>query len=92
MEVKYNDIYSYIIFDDGYDIYKNGEPILTQREPYAHVFKHNGTYEENAIAQIEDMVSTDSEISNIEKTRSDLDYLALMMDVELPSEDSEKGE
>jgi hypothetical protein len=44
---------TYEIFEDGYDIYLNGEPWISQRAPYDKMFLPDGTYEENAKAQIE---------------------------------------
>lgn len=55
--VKFNDKYSYEIFDDGYDIYLDGQPHITQREPYAHVYAPEGTYEENALLQLESLTA-----------------------------------
>lgn len=52
----YNDNYSYKIVDNGYEIYLNGELIITQyeneREDLAHVYKKDGTYEENCLLQL----------------------------------------
>lgn len=79
--------YTYELFNDGYDIYKDGNLVTTQREPYAHVYKSNGTYEENAILQIETLKESDSATTEAEVMRADIDYLALMTDVDLPSQE-----
>jgi len=87
---RYNDEYEYEIFDDGYEIY--GKTVtMSQHEPYARPYDRYKSYEENCILQIEDMMnqpepdpSTDSE-----KLRADLDYMSLMLDVPLPSEEEE---
>lgn len=78
--------YTYELFNDGYDIYKDGNLVATQREPYAHVYKNNGTYEENATLQIESLIAGDESTSDVEVMRADIDYLAIMTDVELPSQ------
>lgn len=82
--------YTYEIFDDGYDIYLNGNPHISQREPYAHVYKHDGTYEENALLQIESLTAPAEEVVSLEKLRADLDYVAVMSDLTLPSEEEEE--
>lgn len=79
--------YTYEIFEDGYDIYLNGNPHISQREPYAHLYKHDGTYEENALLQIADLSKDVEDASEVEKVRADIDYMALMLDVTLPSEE-----
>ena len=93
--IRYNDDYEYEIFDDGYDIYFQGVCTVTQRKPYDKVLLPGGTYEENAIAQLDGITSpqpkqpTPLDYQN----QADLEYLALMMDVELPSEMTpEEGE
>lgn len=50
--INYNDSISYEIYEDGYDIFMDGEKRVTQRIPYD---KPMGlpTYEENCLAQIE---------------------------------------
>jgi len=58
---NYNDIYSYEIFEDGYDIYnsENVDPDhawIRQRGEFSRLFVPYGSYEENAIAQIEDII------------------------------------
>lgn len=87
---KYDDTYSYEIFDDGYDIYKNDNVILTQRDPYGKVFIPDGTYEENAIKQLYELTHpAPIPPSQEEKNRADIDYMALMLDIDLPSEEEE---
>ena len=53
--IQYNDKHSYEIFEDGYDIYLNGETWISQRKPYDKVYKPDGTYEENALIQLEEL-------------------------------------
>lgn len=46
---------TYIIKEDGYEIYNNGKLWITQYEPY--IPNKNLSYEENAIAQIEELTT-----------------------------------
>lgn len=54
--IQYDDVLSYEIFDNGYDIfdrYQSEEiPWITQRDPYSKLFVPNGSYEDNALAQL----------------------------------------
>jgi len=83
--------YTYEIFDDGYDISKDGVVILTQRDPYGKVFDPDGTYEENAILHIEELTqpAPEPQPTEYEILRGDIDFLALMEDVTLPSKEGE---
>lgn len=88
---KYDDTYSYEILENGYDIYKDERKIISQPEPYAKLFVPDGTYEDNAIAQIQQMETppTPPEPTPDEILRSDVDFLALMEGVTLPSQEGE---
>lgn len=46
---------SYELLEDGYKIYLDGQDFIHQYEPY--IPDHNKSYEENAIAQIEELVA-----------------------------------
>lgn len=91
--VKFNDVFSYKIVEDGYYIYSTDGIKISQRGLYAHPFKTDGTYEENAILQIENIIKTreDSkkDTSILEVNQANIDYLALMLDVELPNQEEE---
>lgn len=88
---KYNDKYEYEIFEDGYEIYYDSS-IISQRGEYSHPYDLDKSYEENCLMQLEDLSRPFNPTANPEIIRSDVDFLALMMDVELPSEDSKEGE
>lgn len=81
--------YTYEIFEDGYDIYKYGKPYITQREPVTNLFVPAGNYEDNAKAQIEELLANEGP-SLADKNRADIDFMALMLDVELPTEEEEE--
>lgn len=51
----YNETLSYIIHDNGYDIYNNGQKWISQPEPYAKLYIPDGTYEENCLAQLAEL-------------------------------------
>lgn len=86
--------YTYKIFEDGYDIYREGDLIITQRTPYDKLFLPDGTYEENAEAQIASLENSSEPTPAVpteeEKLRADVDYLALIADVDLPSQKEEE--
>jgi hypothetical protein len=85
-------MYSYKLYDDGYDILnENDAVVLTQRKPYAKTFIPKGTYEDNAKAHINELNAPPEpyEPSLAEKNRADIDFMALMLDVDLPTEEEE---
>lgn len=59
--IQYNEHISYAFFDDGYDIYLDGEPWISQRAPYNRVYKPNGTDEENCMIQLEELTAVPEE-------------------------------
>lgn len=80
---------TYEIFEDGYDISIDGEVKYRQRDPYSKLFKPDGTYEENAELHVQ-MIEEELNPSIPEPTpeeilRGDVDYIALMEDLDLPS-------
>ena len=83
--------YTYKLFEDGYDIMNGNNRYLSQRDPYGKLLLPYGTYEENAIAHCEQLNAEPepSYVSPEEKLRSDVDYLSLMLDIPLPSEEEE---
>lgn len=85
-QVKYNDDYEYEVFDDGYDIYSHGILRLTQRGEFGKLFDANKSYEENAILHIESIIESSFAVQ-VEKLRADLDYVSIMEDIDLPSQD-----
>ena len=78
---------SYLIEPNGYSIYLDNQLWMTQYDNCSKLFKADGTYEENCIMQIEDMVkSYEAGLKNQadEKTmRAQIEYLAMMADVDL---------
>lgn len=56
--IQYNEHLSYEFFEDGYDIYLDGNPWISQRAPYNKVYKFNGTDEENCILQLEELATS----------------------------------
>ena len=92
---KYNDEWSYEIFDDGYELFSINGTHMIQRDPYGKLFIPDGSYEENALAQLEEMTrpAPPEPPSENEILRADIDYIALMEDLELPSYiDDQEGE
>ena len=58
---KYNEKYSYDVKNNGYEIYINGELVITQYDQYSKIYVPSGTFEENAIAQIEDLAQSEEQ-------------------------------
>jgi hypothetical protein len=85
--------FTYEIFEDGYDIFKYGKPYITQREPLANLFVPAGNYEDNAKAQIKEIEDSDPEGPSLaDKNRADIDFMALMLDIDLPTEEEPQEE
>ena len=53
--IKYNEDLSYKIVDNGYEIYINGQLVITQYDQYSHVYKADGTFEENCMIQLKEL-------------------------------------
>lgn len=89
-KVIYDEKYSYEVFDDGYDISitSTGVTAITQRVPYDKPMDPNKSWEENAILQIQSM-EVEPE-SSTDQLQADLEFMALMLDIDLPSD--KKGE
>lgn len=93
MSTQYKDSnYSYEVYDDGYEIFSDGVKIIKQREPYGKPIDRTKSYEENAILHIESLLAP-KPIDSQEIMRADLDYVAIMEDLTLPSQEiEEEGE
>lgn len=81
--------WEYQIFPDGYELWGNNGCYITQHAPHDKVFIPNGSYEDNAKAQIDILTQPPLPISE-DVLRADIDYLALMTDVDLPSQEEEE--
>lgn len=87
---RYDDTYSYEILDDGYNIYRNEAPnevYISQPEPYAKLYVPNGTYEENCLAQLDELTAIAHPQPNIvDILKSNIDFMAIMTDINLPND------
>ena len=98
--IKYNDDYSYEIYDDGYDIFADDMVVITQRGAFSKPYDSSKSYEENCILQLDDMTKepsppVDPQPTPEEINRADIDFIALMEDLVLPSKEllpEEEGE
>ena len=52
---------SYEVIENGYNIYLGGRLWIAQPAPYDKLYVPNGTYEENALAQIETLIPVEDE-------------------------------
>ena len=52
---KYNDILSFRIVDNGYEIYRNGNLWITQYDQYSRLYKEDGSYRDNCLIQLEEL-------------------------------------
>ena len=77
---------SYEVLEDGYAIYLDGEKWVEQRGQYGKPIDNSKSYEENCLAQIEELCTTvESSNSTDEVTtlKAQVEYLAMMSDVDL---------
>ena len=66
----------YFIEETGYTIYLDGQPWITQPDPFGKQYVPDGSYEDNALAQIEDLCNRpDPGPTEEEKLRADVDLL-----------------
>ena len=74
----------YEILDNGYNIYLGGNLWITQHDQYAHPLIPDGTFEENCLAQIEEITTPrEPVVAPEDQLRADVDYIALMTNVDL---------
>ena len=74
----------YSIESDGYSIYLDGKEWVKQRDPYGKIFVPDGTYEDNALAQIEEICNpAEPAPTKEEQLRADIDYIAAMTGITL---------
>ena len=85
-------VYTYEIVEDGYYIDIDGVRTIEQRGPYSKQFIQNGSYEDNAKAQIAEMKANDAlppppdpvdTEAVIAKQRADSDFIAMSLNVDL---------
>lgn len=55
---------SYEIFEDGYDIYLDGQPWISQRGQYSKPMDQSKSFEENCLLQIEELTIVPPEPNN----------------------------
>ena len=78
--------FEYQVFNDGYELWGENGLYITQHAPYDKSFVPDGSYEDNAKAQIDELTTPAPEPVNEEDAlRADIDFLALMAGVDLPS-------
>ena len=67
---------TYEIKDNGYIINRDGRPWISQLEPYAKLFVANGSYEDNAKAQIAELSKpVEPQVYKMDEVYSALDDL-----------------
>lgn len=80
----------YSIENNGYTIYLDEKPWITQPDPYGKLYVPDGSYEDNALAQIEEIVNPpEPEPTAEDRLRADVDYIAAMTGVNLQKGDDE---
>ena len=65
-----NQVVSYEVLENGYNIYLGGKPWIRQYEPY--IPNPSISYEENAIAQIEELVAMHKNAKNEQMEKEQL--------------------
>ena len=78
---------SYLIEPNGYSIYLDNQLWMEQHDDCSKLFKSDGTYEENCIMQIEDIVASfensKSKRDEVSEIKAQIEYIAMMSDVDL---------
>jgi hypothetical protein len=90
---------TYEIKENGYTINRDGRPWISQPEPYAKLYVANGSYEDNAKAQCEELCKPsepvpsedkmDEVYSALDDLQSQVDELATGLDEVASTEESE---
>ena len=79
-----NNKVGYSIENNGYTIYIDENAWITQPDPYGKLYVPDGTYEENCLAQIEEICNTpEPEPTSEEQLRADIDYISAMAGITL---------
>lgn len=74
----------YSIENNGYTIYLDENAWITQPDPYGKLYVPDGSYEDNALAHIEEICNPpEPESTPEEQLRADVDYLAAMTGITL---------
>lgn len=74
--------WKYQIFSDGYELWGDNNVYITQHAPYDKNYVPDGSYEDNAKAQIDELTQP-AMPTDTEKMRADIDYIAMEMDIDL---------
>lgn len=85
----------YSIDDNGYSIYLDNKLWITQPEPYANLYVANGSYEDNAKAQIEELTTpvepqptTEDRVSDLEDYTADILYQVCLLQLGVDDTDN----
>ena len=91
-------VLTYEIKENGYVINRDGRPWISQPEPYAKLYVANGTYEDNAKAQCEELCKPSEPVAEdkmdevygaLDDLQSQVDELATGLDEIASTEESE---
>ena len=84
----------YSIDNNGYSIYLDGKAWITQPEPFAKLYVEDGSYEDNAKAQIEELTTpvdpqptTEERVSDLEGYTADLLYQVCLLQLGTSNDD-----
>ena len=74
----------YSIEENGYSIYLDKNLWISQPDPYGKLYVPDGSYEDNALAQIEEICNPpEPEPTAEDQLRADVDYIAAMTGITL---------
>ena len=91
-------VLTYEIKDNGYIINRDGRPWISQPEPYAKLYVANGSYEDNAKAQCEELCKESEPVAEdkmdevygaLDDLQSQVDELATGLDKVASTKESE---
>lgn len=86
-------VLGYEVISNGYKLFQDGIVFISQPEPFANLFVANGSYEENALAHIENMINSSEQeetlqekVTRLEEENTELNNtISLLIDDIIPT-------
>ena len=65
-------VLGYEVISNGYKLFQDGIAFISQPEPFSNLFVANGSYEENALAQIDSIAEGEKNQSTLQEQIDEL--------------------
>ena len=65
-------VLGYEVISNGYKLFQNGIVFISQPEPFSNLFVANGSYEENALAQIDSIAEGEKNQATLQERIDEL--------------------